>query len=722
MMDNIRNKIVLVDDNMATLNQGKSLLQPFYKVYTVQSAATLFENLEHDIPDVILLDVEMPVMDGFETITKLKADARYKDIPVIFLTSKSDEESERKGFILGAVDYITKPFSGPLLLKRISNQLLYARVQMAAKDYSITLENMVDEVAREMRRAEIAELASRAKSDFLATMSHEIRTPMNSIMGFAELALSSDTMSQIKDYLLNIINSTAWLLRIINDILDISKIESGKIELEHEPFDLYDVFARCQSVILPSIKEKNIDFNIYMEPISGKKLMGDSIRLYQVLMNLLSNAVKFTHTGAVKISASVKTIDNGYTTVYFEVMDSGIGMTPEQIERIFAPFVQADSSTTRNYGGTGLGLAISKNLIKMMGGTLTVDSSPGAGSIFSFEIKFDTINVTEDNSGNVEFKLPDKPYFDAYVLVCDDNRLNQEVICEHLTRVGIRADVAENGKIGLEMVKARIDGGKKPFDLILMDIFMPVMDGMEASLKIIELDTKTPIIAVTANIITSELERYKRYGINDYLGKPFTSQELWRILLKYLRPVSSAPTDEYGSDEDLQRKLRINFAKNNQNIYTQITEAAAEGDTKLAHRLAHTLKGNAGMIGRIDLQKAAAEIEALLKDGLASIWETKMNVLKTELDKVLDELQPLICKIATDASAVPHSDTEQTLALFDKLELMLKNINPESVELLDDIRAVPGTEEFAQQIENYDFESAVQTLVELRKKIISNNE
>jgi PAS domain S-box-containing protein len=590
------------------------------------------------------------------------------------------------------------------------------RAPLIQGDSVIGLIGIAHDVTERKAMEEEARSASLTKSAFLATMSHEIRTPMNSIMGFAELSIDSDSVPQIKGYLKKIADNTKWLLHIINDILDISKIESGKMELENIPFDLQDIISRCQFVVLPNVEEKNLDLKVRVESLPvGRKLIGDPIRLYQILMNLLSNAVKFTNSGTINFSSSIKNFDDDSTTVRFEIKDSGIGMTQEQTEKIFDPFTQADSSTTRNFGGTGLGLAIVKNIVELMGGQLTVESVPGSGSIFSFEIAFDTVESTDEPFDQKKIDMLEKPFFDGLVLVCDDNSMNQQVACEHLARVGVKTVLAGNGKIGVETVKERMEKGEKPFDLIFMDIFMPVMDGIEAATEIIALGTGTPIVAMTANIMVSEVEKYRDNGMPDYLGKPFTSQELWRTLLKYLTPIGCSAIDEDEQTRDkneLLKKLRINFAKNSQTMYDDIIEAIANNDITLAHRLAHTLKGNAGQLGKTDLQNIAGDIEEQLKSK-AMATESSLNFLKAEFMLVVEEFKPLLSEstiIETTLSA------EQIFALLEKIEPMLENMNPEAADFLDDIRTIPDTDELVNQIENYDFDAAMITLTELKIK------
>jgi len=384
-----------------------------------------------------------------------------------------------------------------------------------------------------------ARAANNSKSIFLANMSHEIRTPMNSIMGFSELAYENETSARTKDYLEKIKMNAVWLLQIINDILDISKIESGKMELEKIPFDMHELFSSCRSLVMPKAVEKGIKLHFYAEPSVGKRPLGDPTRLRQVFVNLLSNAIKFTHTGMVKLFSEIVKMDENSITLHFEIKDSGIGMSKEQLDRIFEPFTQAETGTTRKYGGSGLGLAITKNIVEMMGGKLFAESTVGIGSKFSFDLTFDAIPVTEEErvEKGILLKKIDKPSFEGEVLVCEDNEMNQFVISEHLSRVGLKAIVAENGKTGVDLFKERMRSGKTQFKLVFMDIHMPIMDGFEAAAEIIKLDANVPIVAMTANVMKEDLEVYKASGMPDCLGKPFTSQELWRCLLRYFTPL-----------------------------------------------------------------------------------------------------------------------------------------------------------------------------------------
>ena len=562
--------------------------------------------------------------------------------------------------------------------------------------------------------------ASEAKTTFIANMSHEIRTPMNSIVGLSELALESEMEPKTRSYLQKIIENSNWLLHILNDILDISKIESGKMELELLSFDPVELLEQCNISVLPKAIEKGIELSFCIEPFAdGKLLLGDPVRLRQILINIISNAIKFTNNGTVKVMVTVTKETENSKTIFFEVKDTGIGMTPDQIDRIFEPFMQADSSITRKYGGTGLGLSIAKNFLEMMGSNLDVESKTGEGSSFSFELTFEAVEFAMSAPENRplfnDFK---KPYFSGEVLVCEDNEMNKLVIGEHLQRVGLDYVIAENGAVGVEMVRSRAEKNEKPFDLILMDIHMPVMDGMEAAEKIIAITPGVPIIAMTANVMICDGAVYRQRGITDYIGKPFSSHGLWECLLKYLKPEGWTARSVYQpetDDEKLQHKLKINFVKDNQNKFGEIDQSIRQGDIKLAYRLIHTLKSSAALIEKKQLQNIAAEIELQLKDDAGNISHTLLRRLESELKSVLDELAPLH---EPDTSHVWQGekirDQEKARALIDKLEPMLKSRSVSCLDYLTDIRSLPEMNELANQIETYDFKLAIQTLLKLK--------
>jgi CheY-like chemotaxis protein len=298
-------------------------------------------------------------------------------------------------------------------------------------------------------------------------------------------------------------------------------------------------------------------------------------------------------------------------------------------------------------------------------------------------------------------------------LLFEDNEMNQQVICERLKKIGIKAVLAENGQIGVDIIRNRLRTDEKPFDLIFMDIHMPVMDGLEASEKITQLKIETPIVALTANIMDNDVGVYEQHGMVDYLSKPFTSQQLWRCLLKYLKPLElkgKKDGQEAEDDVKLQGWIRSHFAKGNQNKFKEISDALNEGEIKLAYRLVHNLKSNAGMIGKTELQTAAAEAESLLKSD--EIPDTKlMEALESALKSVLDEIGPFIDEPAARTGREPLNAREKEDLLI-KLESMLKSRNPEWLTLLDDIHAIPGTDLLAEQIEKYDFKLAIQTCKE----------
>jgi len=614
---------------------------------------------------------------------------------------------------------------------------------------SIKLEHQVQERTAELHKSrhdlemllEETKAAYHSKSVFLANMSHEIRTPMNSILGFSELALDDEIPNKTREYLGKILENTEGLLQIINDILDISKVESGKMELEKIPFDIHEILTNCRTLIVPKAVEKGIMLYFYVEPSIDRMLLGDTTRLRQVFINLLSNAVKFTNTGTIKVLAEIRSKTENALTMYFEVKDSGIGMTSEQIEKIFDPFIQAESGTMRKYGGTGLGLSITKNIIELMGGELSVESTPGIGSKFYFTITFETLIITEEERNRLKYSMDDieKPAFNGEVLLCEDNAMNQQVICEHLARVGLKTVVAWNGRLGYDLVRRRMLSDEKQFNLIFMDMHMPVMDGLEASSKIMSLNQDIPIIAMTANIMSDDRMIYEKSGLRDCIGKPFTSQELWRCLLKYLTPINKEEEKEeeiidFSLEEiKFQNNLKIYFYKNNQNKYNDIIKSLEENDIVYAHRLVHSLKSNAGQIGKTILQQAAADVERQLKDGKNKITPVQLTILQKELNTVLLKLEEEIktlpeynkdtqkdippenqsnIKITAD-SRISASDLE----VLREIETLLRMGNPECLALTAQLRQMTGNDalksKLIQQMDDFEFDSALDTLIKL---------
>lgn len=405
---------------------------------------------------------------------------------------------------------------------------------------SFTEFNEVLEAKRQLQIAkQKAEDANKLKSQFLANMSHEIRTPMNAIIGLGELMKSADLAPKYENYLDKLNLSAKNLLALINDILDFSKLESEKFELENKGFYISDVLENIKNIVSFSANERKLDFSIMVEESVPKFVLGDSLRLGQVLLNLSNNAIKFTDKGEVTITVRKASDTKESTNVLFAIKDTGIGISEENKDKLFSSFTQADSSVTRKYGGSGLGLAISKNIVKLMGGEIWFESELGVGTTFYLNIPFKKA-VDQKNSGGRDTlndidskqKKQTKPISStniSRVLLAEDNEINQMVTGEMLRQLGYETEIAENGEVAISKVMS------DKYDLVLMDLQMPVMGGYEASQKIREKNKDIPIIALSAETMPNILERIYDSGMNDYISKPVEINTLKDILKKWIK-------------------------------------------------------------------------------------------------------------------------------------------------------------------------------------------
>ncbi|MGB0523027.1 MAG: response regulator [Flammeovirgaceae bacterium] len=529
--------ILYVDDEEANLRVFQAAFRREYKVFTAQSGAEGIKLLENNDIHLIVTDQKMPKMTGVEFLETITPD--YPDVVKIILTGYSDVKDILRALNrCGIFRYILKPWNkqemritlGKALETfqlRKDNQGLVDSLQKVNEE----LEQRIEERTLELKTAkENAEQASKAKELFLSTMSHEIRTPLNAIIGMSHLLRQSDLDEEQKENLNILMFSANNLLSIISDILDLSKIESGKIELESVDFNLEEVMKGIYKAHQPKAEEKWLDYQFHIPKDIPENLIGDPTRIAQIINNLLSNALKFTEKGSIGLR--VKFIKQELDTIHLEfaVSDTGIGIPQDKLNTVFEHFTQASTDTTRKYGGTGLGLAISKRLVELLGGSIKVESAEHQGSTFSFIIplKLGTRHQ-EKHKPNPSNQVYDLSHLT--ILVAEDNKINQVLMKKVLSKWNANFEFAENGIIAIEKAK------KKEYDIVLMDIQMPEMDGYQATKALRKLPDSyfrtLPIIALTASTLKEERDAAHSAGMDDFVLKPFEPQNLYDTIIEY---------------------------------------------------------------------------------------------------------------------------------------------------------------------------------------------